>query len=106
YAQALKFGAQLLVAKSALTMSCLGQTYTIDIGEDEPLRARTIIIATGAEYRRPALENLSRFEGAGVYYAATTMERRLCHGSEVAIVGGGNSAGQAAVFLASMARRV
>ncbi len=65
-----------------------------------------MIIATGAEYRKPVLENLSRFEGNGVYYAATPMEAQLCAGKDVAVVGGGNSAGQAAVFLASTARRV
>ena len=68
--------------------------------------ARTVVIATGATYRKLALENLSRFEGVGVYYAATHMESQLCGADEVAIVGGGNSAGQAAVFLAQTARRV
>ena len=65
-----------------------------------------MIIATGAEYRRPALANLSQFEGAGVYYAAMPMEAQLCIGEEVIVVGGGNSAGQAAVFLAQTAKRV
>ena len=65
-----------------------------------------MIIATGAEYRKPSLENLSRFEGAGVYYGATFMEAQLCRGEEVVVVGGGNSAGQAAVFLAQTAKRV
>jgi thioredoxin reductase (NADPH) len=65
-----------------------------------------VIIATGAEYRKPAIDNLSRFEGAGVYYAATAMEAQLCAGDEVVVIGGGNSAGQAAVFLAEKARRV
>jgi thioredoxin reductase (NADPH) len=65
-----------------------------------------VIIATGAEYRRPPLENLATFEGAGVYYGATPMEAQLCLGEEVVVVGGGNSAGQAAVFLASSARCV
>lgn len=68
--------------------------------------ARTVVIATGAEYRRPQIENLSRYEGAGVYYGATFMEAQLCSGGEVVVVGGGNSAGQAAVFLAQTARRV
>ncbi len=68
--------------------------------------ARTIIIATGAEYRVPAIENLSEFEGVGVYYGATFMEAQLCRGEEVVVVGGGNSAGQAAVFLAQTAKRV
>ena len=68
--------------------------------------ARTVIIATGAEYRKPPLENLSQFEGAGVYYGATFVEAQLCGGEEVIVVGGGNSAGQAAVFLAQTAKRV
>jgi len=106
YAQALKFGAQVLVAKGAIRLSCEGSRYTIDTGDGVPITARAVIIATGAEYRKPSLDNLSRFEGAGIYYAATPMEGRLCAGSEVAVVGGGNSAGQAAVFLASQARRV
>jgi len=68
--------------------------------------ARTIIIATGAEYRRLSLENLSQFEGAGVYYGATAMEAQLCGGEDVIVVGGGNAAGQAAVFLAQTSKRV
>jgi thioredoxin reductase (NADPH) len=75
-----------------------------DDGEKVP--ARTIVIATGAQYGRLSLENLSRFEGAGVYYVATHLESQLCAAEEVVIVGGGNSAGQAAVFLAQTARRV
>ena len=70
----------------------------IDGGATVP--ARTVIIATGAEYRRPPLANLPQFEGAGVYYGATFVEAQLCDGEEVIVVGGGNSAGQAAVFLA------
>jgi thioredoxin reductase (NADPH) len=87
-------------------LSCDGQRYTVDIGDGPPIGARAVIIASGAEYRKPALERLSAFEGAGVYYGATPMEARLCVGEDVAVVGGGNSAGQAAVFLASTARRV
>jgi thioredoxin reductase (NADPH) len=106
YAQALKFGAHVMVARGAARLTCDGQRYTVDIGEGPAIPARAVIIATGAEYRKPPLENLSLFEGAGVYYGATPMEAQLCVGQDVAIVGGGNSAGQAAVFLASMARRV
>jgi thioredoxin reductase (NADPH) len=68
--------------------------------------AKTVIIATGAEYRRPAIDNLSRFVGAGVYYSATQMERTLCEDEEVIVVGGGNSAGQAAMFLSQKAKHV
>ena len=106
YAQALKFGAQVMVAKGATRLACDGQRYTVEIDGGPKVLARAVIIATGAEYRKPALENLSMFEGAGVYYGATPMEAQLCLGDEVVIVGGGNSAGQAAVFLAQTTRRV
>jgi thioredoxin reductase (NADPH) len=106
YAQALKFGARVLVAKGATRLSCDGQRYSVEIDGGIQVGARAVIIATGAEYRRPAIENLSTFEGAGIYYGATPMEAQLCIGEEVAVVGGGNSAGQAAVFLAQSARRV
>jgi len=106
YAQALKFGAHVLVAKGATRLACDDQQYTVEIDGDPRIRARAVIIATGAEYRKPSLSNLAAFEGAGVYYGATPMEAQLCVGEDVAVVGGGNSAGQAAVFLASPARRV
>jgi len=106
YTQALKFGAHVMVAKGATKLACDGQRYTINIDDGRRIQSRAVIIATGAEYRKPALANLSTFEGAGVYYGATPMEAQLCVGEEVVVVGGGNSAGQAAVFLASTARRV
>jgi len=106
YSQALKFGAHVIVARGATRLSCDGQRYTVELDGGRVVRARAVIIATGAEYRKPSLENLSRFEGAGIYYGATQMEAQLCVGEEVAVVGGGNSAGQAAVFLAQTARRV
>ena len=105
-AQALKFGAQVMVAKGATRLACDGQRYSVDIDGGARITTRAIIIATGAEYRKPGIERLSAFEGAGVYYGATAMEAQLCVGDDVAVVGGGNSAGQAAVFLASTARRV
>jgi thioredoxin reductase (NADPH) len=95
-----------MVAKGATRLACDGQRYTVDIDGGPRIAARAVIIATGADYRKPALEHLSRFEGAGVYYAATPMEGQLCRGEDVVVVGGGNSAGQAAVFLTSTARRV
>jgi thioredoxin reductase (NADPH) len=106
YAQALKFGARVAVAKGATRLGCDGHGYTVAIDDGPPIRARAVIIATGAQYRKPVLEHLSRFEGDGVYYAATPMEAQRCADKDVAVVGGGNSAGQAAVFLASTARRV
>ena len=84
---------------------CDRKPYAVELGRTAPASpARTVIIATGAEYRRPALDNLARFEGAGVYYGATFIEAQLCGGEEVIVVGGGNSAGQAAVFLSQTAR--
>ena len=106
YTQAQKFGAQLLIAKRATQLACDRKPYAIEIDHGPRVPARAVIIATGAEYRRLALENLSQFEGAGVYYGATFVEAQVCGGEEVIVVGGGNSAGQAAVFLAQTARRV
>jgi thioredoxin reductase (NADPH) len=106
YEQAQKFGAQLIIAKGAKQLACDRKPYAIGMDDGSRVPARTIIIATGAEYRRPSLDNLSQFEGAGVYYAATFIESQLCRDEEVIVVGGGNSAGQAAVFLAQTARRV
>jgi thioredoxin reductase (NADPH) len=106
YAQALKFGAHVIVAKGATRLDCDGQRYTVEIDGGPRIRSRSVVVATGAEYRKPALANLSTFEGAGVYYGATPMEAQLCAGQDVVVVGGGNSAGQAAVFLAATARRV
>ena len=104
--QALKFGAQLLIAKSATGLVCDRQPYSVHVDGGPAMPARAVIIATGAEYRRPPIANLSQFEGAGVYYAATPMEAQLCAGMEVIVVGGGNSAGQAAVFLAQSSAHV
>ncbi len=106
YAQAQKFGARILIAKGATGLACDRPLYTVHIDDGSRLAARAVVIATGAEYRRPALEHLSRLTGAGVYYGATRMEAQLCAGEEVVVVGGGNSAGQAAVFLAQTVRRV
>jgi thioredoxin reductase (NADPH) len=106
YLQAQKFGAQILIAKGATQLSCDRKPYAIQVEDGPRMAARTVIVATGAEYRKPALDNLSQFEGAGVYYGATFVEAQVCKGEEVIVVGGGNSAGQAAVFLAQTARRV
>jgi thioredoxin reductase (NADPH) len=105
-AQALKFGAQILIARRATQLVCNRQPYIVQVDGGAPVSARAVIIATGAEYRRPAIHNLTQFEGAGVYYAATPMEAQLCAGDEIIVVGGGNSAGQAAVFLAQTSRHV
>src|SRR5918994_1233619 len=105
YNQAQKFGAQVLIAKGT-GLICDRKPYIIQVESGARISARTVVIATGAQYRRLPLENLSRFEGAGVYYGATFVEAQLCSGEEVIVVGGGNSAGQAAVFLAQITKRV
>src|SRR6266513_281654 len=106
FTQAEKFGAQLMIAKGATRLTCARRPYAVEIENGARVPARTVIIATGAEYRDLPVENLSRFHGAGVYYGATPLESQLCRGEEVIVVGGGNSAGQAAVFLAQSALRV
>jgi thioredoxin reductase (NADPH) len=104
--QALKFGARMLIARSVLRLNCDRRPYLVKLDGGEALAARTIVIATGAQYNKLALPNLAQFEGNGVYYGATHMESQLCQGEEVAVVGGGNSAGQAATFLAQTSSRV
>ena len=106
FTQAQKFGAQVVIARCAKRLLCEQKPYVIELDGGSQVPARTIIIATGAAYQKPSLDNLSHFEGAGVYYGATFMEAQLCRGEEVAVVGGGNSAGQAAVYLAETAKRV
>jgi len=106
YSQAQKFGAQVTVAKGARALRCLRRPYKVELEDGTTVPARTIVIATGAAYRKLAVPDLARFEGAGVYYGATPMEAQLCKGEDVVIVGGGNSAGQAAVFLSTTVRRV
>ncbi len=108
YDQAHKFGAHMLVAKHVVRINCDQKPYRVflDDAQADPLLTRAIIIGSGVEYRKLAIENLARFENAGVYYAATQMERRLCVDEEIAVVGGANSAGQAAVFLADKCTRV
>ena len=106
YSQAQKFGAGLVVASGATRLACARKPYAIEIEGVRPVPARTVVIATGAEYRKLPLENLDRFQNAGVYFGATFNEARLCRDEEVIVVGGGNSAGQAAVFLAQSTARV
>jgi thioredoxin reductase (NADPH) len=105
FSQAEKFGTEIAIARSATAIACDQRPYRVDVGGSSVL-ARAIVIATGARYHKPALESLERFEGVGIYYSATAIEARLCDNAEVIVVGGGNSAGQAAVYLARGARRV
>jgi thioredoxin reductase (NADPH) len=88
YNQAQKFGAQILIAK-AIRLTCDRKPYVVELENGAQIQTRTVIIATGAQYRRLSLKNLSRFEGAGVYYGATFVEAQLCSGEEVIVVGGG-----------------
>src|SRR5207244_13579825 len=101
YTQAQKFGAQLLIATSATRLACDRKPYAIEIDHGSRVLARTVIIATGAEYWRLALENLAQFEGVGVYYGATFVEAQVCRGSSVMVVSGGTSACHVAVILGS-----
>jgi len=106
YSQAQKFGAEVMVASGALKLDCDATPYAVDLGDGRRVLGRSIVVASGARYRKPPLDNLERFEGMGIYYGATRMEAQLCTDDEVIIVGGGNSAGQAAVFLASATKHV
>ena len=106
FVQAEKFGAQIAIARNARSLKCDRSPFTIELDDGGSLRARSIVIASGAEYRRLNLPNLAQFEGVGVYYGATQVEAQFCLGEEVAVVGGGNSAGQAAMFLSTHAKHV
>jgi thioredoxin reductase (NADPH) len=108
FSQAQKFGADIMIPISAKSLDCERREGVFKLaleGEDE-VRARSIVVASGARYRRPDIKNLDKFEGRGVWYWASPVEARLCVEQEVALVGGGNSAGQAAVFLSGHARKV
>src|SRR6476646_5351361 len=105
YIQAQKFGAKMLLTR-AKRIVCDHRPYIVEAENGARIPTRTVLIATGAQYRKLPLKNLSQFEGAGVYYGATFVERQLCGEEEVIVVGGGNSAGQAAVFLAQTTKHV
>src|SRR6266849_1198698 len=106
YTQAQEFGARVMIARAAQALKCDGRPYAIEFDHGSPVQARAVIIATGAEYRKLPIGNLSQFEDSGIYYAATFVESQLCRGEEVIVVGGGNAAGQAALFLAQTVKRV
>ena len=106
YTQAQKFGAEVAIARSAVKLRCERPLHTVEMSAGGSVRARSLVIATGVQYRKLPLANLPRFEGLGVYYGATHMEAQLCQADDVIIVGGANSAGQAAVFLGATARTV
>jgi thioredoxin reductase (NADPH) len=105
--QCRKFGAEVGVPIEALKIDCADdESFHIGLDYDESVHARAVVIATGARYRKPELPRLEHFEGRGIYYSATFMEGAFCNNEELIVVGGGNSAGQAAVFLARFARHV
>jgi len=104
--QAEKFGAEVAIGRTVVRLDCDSRPYRLYLSDGQVLRTRTIVVATGVQYRKLDLPSLARFEGAGIYYCATYLEGQLCKGEEIVIVGGGNSAGQAAVFLAGVATRV
>jgi thioredoxin reductase (NADPH) len=110
YNQAQKFGVEMAIPKTVTSLeppadSSSGE-FRLHLAEDETVRARSVVVATGARYRRLGIEGLAAFEGSSVHYWASPLEGRLCAGQEVAVVGGGNSAGQATVYLASMVSKV
>ena len=106
FVQAEKFGAHVLIARSACALDCQRPPYVVRLDDDARVQGRSIIIATGVQYRRLDLPKLTELEGVGVYYGATALEAQVCRDEEVAIVGGGNSAGQAALYLSQFARHV
>jgi len=112
FTQAQKFGVEFSLSTEVTRLDCTSErsghdpVHILELGDGRRVRARTVVVATGARYRRPDIPNLAQFEGRGVSYWASPVEARLCRNEEVALLGGGNSAGQAAVFLASHARHV
>ncbi|HEX2529724.1 MAG TPA: FAD-dependent oxidoreductase [Geminicoccus sp.] len=104
--QAQKFGARLAISRHASELICERQPFRIVLDDGQAVQARSIVVATGARYRKLSVANYAKYEGQGIHYAATAMEGQLCDGEEVVVVGGGNSAGQAAVFLSRMAKHV
>ncbi len=105
-AQAQKFGAKVLIANTVTRLNCERRPYELTVDCGQVIRARAVVIASGAQYNKPKIDNLARFEGQGIYYGATYIEAQLCGKDDVIVVGGGNSAGQAAVYLSQMAGRV
>jgi thioredoxin reductase (NADPH) len=104
--QAIKFGARVTVPRRAVGLERRDGCFAVALDDGKELLGRSVVVATGARYRRLGLPDQERFEGVGIYYAATELEARFCRGIEVVVVGGGNSAGQAALFLSRHARRV
>jgi thioredoxin reductase (NADPH) len=106
--QAQKFGADIMIPVAVKTLDCSRDNgaFVLETEDGERIQARTIVVASGARYRHPTIADIARFEGRGIWYWASQIEARLCAGEEVALVGGGNSAGQGAVFLSAHASKV
>ena len=104
--QAQKFGARICVSRSAVSLDCSRRPFEIGLSDGDTVKARSVVVATGARYRKLDVPDYGLYEGRGIHYAATAMEGNLCASAEVVIVGGGNSAGQAAVFLSRTAKHV
>jgi thioredoxin reductase (NADPH) len=105
-AQTEKFGAKMMVAHSVARLDCAKRPYKVVLDNENRIAAHAVVIATGAQYNKPRIANLEQFEGQGIYYGATYMESQLCENEEIIVVGGGNSAGQAAIFLSQTAQKV
>ena len=104
--QAQKFGAKMLIARKVVRLNCDQRPFEIILDDGSALATRAIVIATGAQYNKLRVDNMAQYEGKGIYYGATFIESQLCQDEDVIVVGGGNSAGQAAIFLAQSARKV
>jgi thioredoxin reductase (NADPH) len=105
-AQAQKFGAKMLIANSVIKLNCERRPYELSVDCGQVIRARTVVIASGAQYNKPNIDNLKKFEGQGIYYGATFIEAQVCGKEDAIVVGGGNSAGQAAVYLSQTAGKI
>jgi thioredoxin reductase (NADPH) len=106
FVQAQKFGAEMVIPTEVVRLDCSGASHSLDLSDDRRVTASAVVVATGARYRRPTIPHLDRFEGRGVWYWASPIEARPCRGQEIVLVGGGNSAGQAAVFLCGVAAKL
>jgi thioredoxin reductase (NADPH) len=106
YVQAQKFGAEMIIPVEVTGIDCSGSPFVLELSDGRKLKAKSATAAAGARYRRPAIPKLEEFEGRGVWYWASPIEARMCRREEVVLVGGGNSAGQAAVFLSNYAKKI
>ena len=106
YVQAQKFGAEVAIPVEVTGLDCTGSPFSLSLANGRSIKAQAVVVAAGARYRRPAIPRLQDFEGRGIWYWASPIEARMCRKEEIALVGAGNSAGQAAVFLSGFAAKV